>query len=272
MKCPKCGFNSFEYHDVCNKCAQDLTGYKQTYGIQAIVLPREAREALASAHTAETAETGQTTQTAEAVADMFSFDLPVEEAAAAQASPVADGNPFNFDEEQATPDAPPAIDHDPFSFDEETDTPEPPSFFEASPDEPPMSSQAKAEEDAFASLLESSGHDSAGTAVATPPAAAPDDTTAEFELENFSWDDIPSAPEQAAPAPTPETADQAPGEFDLENFSWDNAPPQQPAPPSGQEVADQTPGEFDLEDFSWEETPTAPAEADATAEDDSARK
>ena len=47
MKCPKCGYNSFEIHDTCKKCANDLTSYKDIHGLKSIVLPQEARADLA---------------------------------------------------------------------------------------------------------------------------------------------------------------------------------------------------------------------------------
>ena len=55
MKCPKCGFNSFEYYDNCKKCFSDLTGYKVTYGLKEIVFTQEARYSMAVALKAETA-------------------------------------------------------------------------------------------------------------------------------------------------------------------------------------------------------------------------
>lgn len=39
MKCPKCGFNSFEFLDSCKKCGSALTPFKQDLGIRAVVLP-----------------------------------------------------------------------------------------------------------------------------------------------------------------------------------------------------------------------------------------
>ena len=48
MKCPKCSYNSFEFHDVCKKCSLELSGHKATYGLRPIVIPQGAREALAS--------------------------------------------------------------------------------------------------------------------------------------------------------------------------------------------------------------------------------
>jgi hypothetical protein len=34
MKCPKCGFNSFEYLDNCKKCGNDLMGFKASLGLR----------------------------------------------------------------------------------------------------------------------------------------------------------------------------------------------------------------------------------------------
>jgi predicted nucleic acid-binding Zn-ribbon protein len=39
MKCPKCGFNSFEHLKNCKRCNTDLTTFKQSLGIQAVILP-----------------------------------------------------------------------------------------------------------------------------------------------------------------------------------------------------------------------------------------
>lgn len=39
MKCPKCGFNSFEYLDSCKKCGNDLAAFKMSLGLQPVVMP-----------------------------------------------------------------------------------------------------------------------------------------------------------------------------------------------------------------------------------------
>lgn len=39
MKCPKCGYNSFEYLDSCKKCGNDLSTFKEAHGIRPIVIP-----------------------------------------------------------------------------------------------------------------------------------------------------------------------------------------------------------------------------------------
>ena len=101
MKCPKCGYNSFEFYDSCNKCSGDLSGYKQTYGITPIVLPLEIREKMAEEFRAATVAAGQLTENIETQEDMFAFDLPEDTASstAAAAASFNDDDPFNFDDE-----------------------------------------------------------------------------------------------------------------------------------------------------------------------------
>ncbi len=79
MKCPKCGYNSFEIHDTCKKCANDLTSYKDIHGLKSIVLPLETRTVMAEKLMAEQAQDAPAAAV-DAPADMFSFDLPEEEA------------------------------------------------------------------------------------------------------------------------------------------------------------------------------------------------
>lgn len=156
MKCPKCGYNSFEYYDSCKKCANDLTSYKETYGIKAIVLPVEARTSMAEELIAKSALGDQDTPAAEAPVDMFSFDVPD----GPTASPIDD--PFNFDDDPVAA----TQNGEDFSFGDNATT------------------QAKADEDAFADLLESTSQKELdSTAGATTASGA--------ELTSFSWDDTP---------------------------------------------------------------------------------
>jgi len=152
MKCPKCGFNSFEYYDSCKKCANDLTSYKATYGIKPIVLPAEVRASMAEELLAQSALNSPQVEASDAPMDMFSFDVPD-----APVTPAIADDPFNFDEEPAT-----TLSGGGFGLDENA-----------------KAAQAKAEEDAFADLLESTSQ-SESTA-----------TKEGTELGNFSWDDTP---------------------------------------------------------------------------------
>src|SRR5512133_226076 len=170
MKCPKCGYNSFEFHDSCKKCNNDLTGYKETYGINPIVLPAEARTSMAAALMAETALNEPAPVASVEEGDMFSFDLPAEEAA-----PAIPDDPFNFDDEPAAPSKKGGA----FSFAD--------------------GQSAQGEEDAFADLLESTSQEDKAPTRQAPAAAA---SAGEADLSNFSWDDTPTpAPGQPAKAP-----------------------------------------------------------------------
>lgn len=179
MKCPKCGFNSFEYYDSCIKCSSDLTGYKQTYSITSMILPQEAKEKMAAAFRSTESATDQIGDSAETHDDIFSFDLPDDSPPA----PIqGNDNPFNFDKPSPVANR-------------------------------PVSSPA--EDDVFADLLESTSQSDESPFGATqpspPPAAAKSADSSsgpgEFDLESFSWDDTPS--DAAAPGST-----EAPDDFD----------------------------------------------------------
>jgi len=133
MKCPKCGYNSFEVHGTCKKCANDLTSYKDIHGIKSIVLPHETRTIMAEKLMTDKVQDAPTALVDEP-ADMFSFDIPEGEATAEAASFIKD-DPFEFGEEPASPSL--GGEDSPFGNEQ-------------------MSAQAKAEEDAFSDLLESS--------------------------------------------------------------------------------------------------------------------
>lgn len=166
MKCPKCGYNSFEIHDTCKKCANDLTSYKDIHGLKPIVLPLETRTAMAERLMADRVQ-DVPIAAVEAPADMFSFDLPADEATAG-ADSFAKDDPFNFGDEPAAP----SFGGGGFSFGDDQ-----------------AATQAKAEEDAFADLLESSSSQDKGGASSAAQASAG------TESGDFSWDDTP------APAP-----------------------------------------------------------------------
>ena len=165
MKCPKCGFNSFESYDVCKKCSGDLASYKQIYSITPLVLPLEAKEKLAAELKLAEGVTEQVRNTSETHDDIFSFDLP-DESAFSPAQSIND--PFDFIEKNT---------------------------------ESESTISANSEDDIFADLLESSpttdespftGVD-ALTATAPVKAVQSPTGTEDFGLENFSWDDTPAA-------------------------------------------------------------------------------
>lgn len=172
MKCPKCGFNSFEYYDSCKKCSKELVGYKQTYSIRPLVLPQAAKAVLATQFRTNESSAEETDAAPETHDDIFSFDLPDD-------SPLSSNEPVD----------------DPFRFDE----PSP-----AVRQENNVTSQ----DDIFADLLESTPHAEESSFAAQGsaseiPSAPSSSGSGEFDLESFSWDDTPAAPT------APGTADAA---------------------------------------------------------------
>lgn len=174
MKCPKCGFNSFEFYDICNKCSSDLTAYKQAYSIESVVLPLGAKEKLAADFRLAESATEPHNDTAETHDDIFSFDLPDD-----------------------SPTTPSHNNDDPFNFDEPAS-------------EAIQFSNSKSEDDVFADLLESTSQadespfPSPQAVVSSASVKATDISSGpgEFDLESFSWDDAPSAtnvPDAAEP-------------------------------------------------------------------------
>ena len=185
MKCPKCGYNSFEFHDSCKKCANDLTGYKDTYGLKSIVLPLEARSSMAETLIAQAAVNNSVPAANDVPVDMFSFDLPEE-----GTSRSTGNDPFNFDDEPVSAARTGAG----FSFDTEQ-----------------QSAQAKAEEDAFADLLESSSHEDTNSEAA---ASSTITGTADSDLNNFSWDDTPDPAPGAVVKPVEDDFNSLFGDMD----------------------------------------------------------
>lgn len=90
MKCPKCGYISFETSDSCRKCSTDLSAFRQAHGLTPIVLPAAVRAGMAKSLGA-----GETVQhpSDEPSNDAFSFDLPQHEEPQAPAAP---SDPFAF--------------------------------------------------------------------------------------------------------------------------------------------------------------------------------
>lgn len=174
MKCPKCGFNSFEYYDSCKKCLNDLTGYKQSFSIGSVVLPGEARGRLEAEYRKAETPTEQSVSVSEAHNDIFSFDLP---------------------DKVATP--PSDSERDPFSFDE--------------PSSVTLQSTGDSSDDVFAGILETTVQAEktvfADTGVFAKPASITDNAAdapsehGELDLESFSWDDLPT---EASPTATPD--------------------------------------------------------------------
>jgi len=107
MKCPTCGFNSFESNDACPKCAASLKELKQTYGLAPVVFSSDYRRTLAAEYgagqSAAHAGGGEGSEFAfespagqhgqqrdEPAASSFSFDDAVPERAGGSSAPPQD--------------------------------------------------------------------------------------------------------------------------------------------------------------------------------------
>jgi len=162
MKCPKCGYTSFESYDSCRRCSADLLDFKQAHGLAALVLPPSLRVSMAADLGGGQADTDVSPENS---GDMFSFDLPTERQTAVP-SPEASPDPFSFDD---TPTAAAPV----FSF-----------------DTPPATPQ----DDPFAALLDTTPQAQNKVGAAQPVPAQG------LETNNFSWDDTPT-PGQPGSAP-----------------------------------------------------------------------
>lgn len=69
MKCPKCGYNSFEHLASCKKCKADLSETKQRLGISPVTLPAFLAPAM------EPSEHPTAPEATEPADDMFSWEI-----------------------------------------------------------------------------------------------------------------------------------------------------------------------------------------------------
>lgn len=177
MKCPKCGFNSFESNDACPRCAASLKELKQTYGLAPVVFSPDHRRTLAAAfgavlsaaHAAgkgggefafESAAGQHDRQWGEPSASPFFFDDAATETAESSLTSTLDPfaelletlpQPVKAEAQQQASSSPDqGYELSSFSWDE---TSEP-----AEPAESPQSDAPVKEEDDFASLFGDLGH------------------------------------------------------------------------------------------------------------------
>ncbi len=97
MKCPKCGYTSFDYLDECKKCGKDLVEHKEKYKIRSLMFPSKG----AAAATAAAAVTAATAATAAEAGEEFGFDF-MEDEEAGGATEVTEKDTFDFGEEDDT--------------------------------------------------------------------------------------------------------------------------------------------------------------------------
>ena len=116
MKCPKCGYHSFEHLDSCKKCGQGLIDHKEKYKLRGFVAIGEAVPATSPATGDE--ESIATFDTTDNESVDFGFDFLDEEEDQSGETPesvplgsdrqdISLDQPFSVDSEAIPDDAPP---------------------------------------------------------------------------------------------------------------------------------------------------------------------
>ncbi len=107
MKCPKCGYYSFDYLDNCRKCSIDLTEHKVKFNLRGFFATEQAAQTEPEATAVEDSEEAEVSS--EETAD-FGFDFLEEaEDATSLGNDKEDVNidqPFGADSETIPADAP----------------------------------------------------------------------------------------------------------------------------------------------------------------------
>ena len=94
MKCPKCGFNSFDYLDNCKKCGSDLVPFKAKHGLRSLLFPEVTRRGAGPVlpEAAVTPEAALLTEATDATDFGFDF-MDGGEPSADSATPAAESQP-----------------------------------------------------------------------------------------------------------------------------------------------------------------------------------
>jgi hypothetical protein len=82
MKCPKCGYNSFEFLDACKKCGAEFGSFKKTHRISPVILTSAAAAKEAPLELAVTAPPVIPDSSVESTGEEFSWETSGESAAA----------------------------------------------------------------------------------------------------------------------------------------------------------------------------------------------
>jgi len=218
MRCPKCGFHSFDHLETCKKCGQDLSEHKVKYGIGGLMTfvtasrggaaPKEAKEGPAADEVV-----AEVRESVESPTDDLDFgfglmdDEATEPAAGAAPEPLASDNEDDF-----------------FQFDET-----PSGMSEATDSAAPLAREEEAADDFFQVDEDFAAMSEAAEPAAplTPKEEAADDF-AEDDLDALDLDDLVSfdgeadqdpeykkdsdpfeVPEPVSPQPAPEFDEEA---------------------------------------------------------------
>jgi hypothetical protein len=107
MKCPKCGYHSFDHLDNCRKCSADLTEHKVKFNLRGFFAPWQAAQTEPEATAVEDSEKAEVSS--EETADLGFDFLEEGEDATSLGNDKEDVNidqPFGADSETIPADAP----------------------------------------------------------------------------------------------------------------------------------------------------------------------
>jgi len=225
MKCPKCGFTSFDFLENCKKCGSDLQDHKSKFGLRSLIFPGFRSTEPAPSLIDETAE-----EFADAAG--------------------ADSSDFGFD--FMSDDEPPAEEED-LGGDNElaeslVDTDDAAIF-----DDDPFSANIEDEEDGVLSAEEAS----AVSAESTAEVVAEDLLEVEDESDFDNWES--DSDEELIKSPAPEEDPSDP--FDFREPAEEMQVPETPLPENEQNTFSQAEEPFGLEPISGAAAAVAEQEA-----------
>ncbi len=184
MRCPKCGYNSFDHLDSCKKCGKDLVEFKERYSIRSVLFPGQMKPAAAA--TGDNFETGRSAVD-DAVAAATTATVVAAAASTAEAS--AAQTEFAASSEPASSEA------DDFGFDfmgesgEEEDLSFDELFEDAPADEDVEETLPSPEEEAAAAAAEAGLDAPAAFSLDAEQEAGDEKLASEAELESdFGFD------------------------------------------------------------------------------------
>jgi uncharacterized RDD family membrane protein YckC len=93
MRCPKCGYNSFDHLDSCKKCGTDLVEFKQSFGIRSVLFPGQMQ----ASDGADAVEFDSVVADAAVEAATGTVEPATAEAVAEPAAAEGDSDDFGFD-------------------------------------------------------------------------------------------------------------------------------------------------------------------------------
>ncbi len=246
MKCPKCGFNSFDYLESCKKCGNDLKDFKEKFGLRSILFPHneEVASVMGQGLSGTAVMASPAVSSTEAAPSSPQPQQPsVVEAAVSNPQEETEEDPFDLDWSEEGGEG--------LEFSQKDD-----AF--ALDDTSGQAFDFEAEEDAEERLQEDS----------TPPAAAESD----LEWEEEPLPDLSFSEDQAFDS---SLLDDAPGEQELDGLA--DAPIQDEPKSRDESFADDESGpdlpglhELDFEDLEGEPSLEDAAAGEPRAEEDAA--